>query len=461
MHFHSLFLMSEGLTRGLQLFVALSILIALHEFGHYFFAKVFKTRVEKFYLFFDFLFPFSGLLNFSIFKKTIGETTYGVGWFPLGGYVKIAGMVDESMDKEQMAQPPQPWEFRSKPAWQRLFIMLGGIIVNVLVAMIVYMFMFGIYGETYLPAASTKWGISVDSVGRSIGLQNGDKVLSVDGKKIERFKGIGLAVFLDAAKTIEVDRDGKQVVVPIPDGTIRKMLKKQGTLIAPRVPIVIGQVTDKSEAKRMQLLKDDSVIAINNTPIQFFDEFRAMVTSLKGQPIRLTVVRNGGQVAVLNGTVPENGQLGVYNTDSMERFFEFKKISYSAGEAFTKGITHTWDQFGFYWKQFKMLFTSKEVKFTESVGGIGSFAKMFPGEFDMHEFLNLLAFVSIILAFMNLLPIPGLDGGYVIFLLFEMITGRKVSEKVMEVATTIGLVLLLALMLFANGMDIFRWIGGK
>ena len=441
-------------TQWAQLFFALSALILLHEFGHFFFAKLFKTKVEKFYLFFDFLFPFSGLLNFSLFKWTKGDTQYGIGWFPLGGYVKIAGMVDESMDKDAMKQPPQPWEYRSKPAWQRLFIMLGGIIVNILTAMLVYMFVFGVWGEDYLPVANAKWGISTDSLGQSLGLRNGDKVVSVGGKPVDRFNRIMTDIILGQATTMQVSRDGEMKDISIRAGTIRKILKGDRNLIEPRVPAVVAEVTPNSEASKMKLQKDDSIVAVNGQPVFFFDDFRSRMQALRGQPIRLSVMR-GQQLAVLDGAVNKQGKIG-FGPYGEGRFMELKHIHYNPVQAVGKGFTFTWHQFTNYFAQFKMIFTSKEVKASESLGGIGTFAKIFPTEFDWHDFLMLVAFVSIVLAFMNLLPIPGLDGGYVIFLLYELVTRRKVSDKVMEISTTVGLVLLLLLMVYANGLDVFR-----
>jgi regulator of sigma E protease len=441
-------------TQWAQLFFALSALILLHEFGHFFFAKLFKVKVEKFYLFFDFLFPFSGVLNFSLLKWTKGDTQYGIGWFPLGGYVKIAGMVDESMDKEAMAAPAQPWEYRSKPAWQRLFIMLGGIIVNVLTAMIVYMVVFGVWGEEYLPTQNAKWGIMTDSLGQSLGIRAGDQVVSVDRKPVDRFNYITTNLILHEAKTLQVSRNGQVVDIAIPSGTIRKILKGDKEFISPRVPTVVAEVAPNSEASKMKLQKNDSIIALNGQPVFFFDEFREKLKSLKGQPIRVTVMR-GNQLAVLSGAVNKDGGLGFYRYGE-SRFMELKHVTYNPIQAVGKGFTFTWRQFANYWAQFKMIFTSKEVKASESLGGIGTFAKIFPTEFDWHDFLMLVAFVSIVLAFMNLLPIPGLDGGYVIFLMYELISGKKVSDNVMEKATTVGLVLLLGLMLYANGLDVFR-----
>jgi regulator of sigma E protease len=440
----------------IQLFVSLSILIVLHEFGHFFFARLFKTRVEKFYLFFDFLFPFSGLLNFALFKKKKGDTEYGIGWFPLGGYVKIAGMVDESMDKEQMAQPPQPWEYRSKKPYQRLFIMLGGIIVNVVLAIVLYVAVFGIYGEDYLPARNVKWGIAPDSTARAIGLRTGDIVTALDGKPVERFERIVPDIVLDEAKTITVQRDGQPVNIDIKPGTVHSIITGQkGTFVAPRIPFMVGEVTKASEAEKMGLKEGDSIMAVNGNVVRFFDEYDSIKRSLAGQAITMTVMRKD-QPLELHGTVPANKTLGFLPNIEYDRHFKMETIKYNPIQAIGKGFSYTFEQFGSYLRQFKMIFTSKEIKASESLGGIISFGKIFPAEFNMEAFLKLTAFVSIILAFMNLLPIPGLDGGYVIFLLFEMITGKQVSEKVMERATTVGLVLLLTLMVYANGLDIFR-----
>ncbi len=454
MQLNTVLLLSGGATQALQLLAALSLLILLHEFGHFFFARLFKTRVEKFYLFFDFLFPFPNLLNFALFKKKKGDTEYGLGWFPLGGYVKIAGMVDESMDKEAMKQPPQPWEYRSKKAYQRLFIMLGGIIMNVLTAMAIYAFIFGVWGEEYLPTENAKYGIAADSVAESIGLRDGDMITSVSGKKVDRFNRIPYEIIFAEQKSIQVLRDGQPVNVEIPSGTITKIIKKQKqSFITPRMPVVVEKVSEKSEAEKMGFKAGDSIIAFNGQPVQFFDEFEDRKRSHAGQAVEITVVRNN-QPVVLSGNIPETKILGFQ--PHVTRFFETKVIKYGFFEAIGKGFTFTFEQVGNYWSQLKLLFTSPEVKVNESLGGLVTFGKLFDPVFDWQSFLMLTAFVSIILAVMNLLPIPGLDGGYVIFLIFELVSGKKVSDKVMETATTVGLVLLLGLMLYANGLDIFR-----
>lgn len=457
MQLHTVLLISGGWIQALQLLVALSVLILLHEFGHFFFARLFKTRVEKFYLFFDFLFPFPGLLNFSLFKKKKGDTEYGIGWFPLGGYVKISGMVDESMDKEQMSKPPEPWEYRSKKAWQRLFIMLGGIIMNVLVAIAIYIAIFGIWGEQYLPAQNVKYGIAADSLAEKVGFQDGDKIVAVGGKQVDRFGDIMKEFIFQEAKTFTVDRNGQTVTIQVPKGTINGIIKarKKGAFIDVRTPFLVGDVSNGTAASAMGLKKGDSIVSFNNQPVSFFDQFNDLKQAHKGEAVSLTVIRHGAPV-MLKGTLPKDGIFGFRPDADPERYFDLKTIKYGFFGSIAKGFSTTFETFGSYWDQFKFLFTSKEVKASESLGGIVSFGQMFPPVFSWQMFLHLTAFVSIILAFMNLLPIPGLDGGYVLFLLFELFSGRKVSDKVMERATTVGLVLLLGLMLYANGLDIFR-----
>ena len=447
------------MSQALQLLAGLSLLITLHEFGHFFFARLFKTRVEKFYLFFDFLFPFSGLLNFSLFKKKVGDTEYGIGWFPLGGYVKIAGMIDESMDKEALALPPQEWEYRSKKPYQRLFIMLGGIIFNVLTAMVIYMFVFGIWGEKYLPTQNMTYGIAVDSIGERIGLTSGDKIRNVDGEPVMRFNDIIVKIILHKeGGAIGITRDGQDMNITIPEGTITSITKAaRGTIIIPRIPTVIDSVRPGTIAAEHHLQHNDSIISINGQPACYKDQFDKIKKENWNQPMHIQFVRAG----VLDSTeiiVPRDSSVGFYTysfLDPQERYFHFATIKYNPISAMVKGFTYTYDRFIFYIQQFK-LFGSKEVKLSDSLGGFGSIASLYSPVFDLHDFLMFTAFISIALAFMNLLPIPGLDGGYVIFLLYEMISGRKVSEKVMERTTSVGLVILLALMLYANGLDVFR-----
>ncbi len=452
-------LLSGGAIQAIQFFAALSILILLHEFGHYLFARIFKTRVEKFYLFFDFLFPFPSILNFSIFRKKVGDTEFGLGWFPLGGYVKIAGMVDESMDKEQLNQPPQPWEYRSKKPYQRLFIMLGGIIMNLVVACGIYAYIFGYWGEEYLPTENARYGIVAGPIAQEAGLQHGDIIIAVGGNPVERFHKIVPEFIVNEARSFTVLRNGEEQVIPIPEGTIRKLIKEQSKIfVQPRIPTVVAMVSPASAADQMGLKVGDSIVGLNGEPLLFFDEFEKTKASLAGKAVTVDLIREGEPLR-LEGNVPETGILG-FGAKGYTEFFETDRIKYGPLEAIGRGFVYTGEQIGNYWKQLKMIFTSPEVKVSESLGGLVSFGKLFAPVFDWQAFLMLTAFVSIILAIMNLLPIPGLDGGYVIFLIVEMITRRKVPEKVMEVSTTIGLVILLALMLYANGLDIFRLFKG-
>lgn len=457
MQLNTIFLLSGGWVQALQLLAALSLLILLHEFGHFFFARLFKTRVEKFYLFFDFLFPFPGLLNFSLFKKKKGDTVYGLGWFPLGGYVKIAGMVDESMDKEAMNQPPQPWEYRSKKAWQRLFIMLGGILMNVLVAILIYIAIFGIWGEQYVKLDDAKYGMAMDSLAESVGFRDGDKIVSVGGKHVEVLGDAMNEFIFKGAKSFVVNRDGQQITIAIPNGTVSKLIDagKKGGFMGMRSPFLVGNVSPGSAAASMGLKEHDSIVSLNSRPVQYYDQLENAKQQYKGQPITLEVIRNN-QSQTLSGQLPEDGILGFTADMNPERYFNVTTIKYGFFASIGKGFTTTFQKFASYGEQLKFMFTSKEVKLSKSVGGIVSFGQLFPTSFSWIMFLQLTAFVSIILAFMNLLPIPGLDGGYVIFLLYELVSGRKVSDKVMERATTVGLVLLLGLMLYANGMDVFR-----
>ncbi len=452
-----LLLMSSGVSRLLQLLAGLSFLVVLHEFGHYFFARLFKTRVEKFYLFFDFMFPFSGLLNFSLFKIKKGDCEYGIGWFPLGGYVKIAGMIDESMDKDALAAPPEPWEYRSKKPYQRLFIMLGGIIMNIIVAIVLYGFIFSKWGEQYLSLNKMPYGVAVDSIGQSIGLKSGDRIRGVDGKKLDRFEQIPLALILHNENgTVEITRNGKDTVISIPHGIVDKIIKKKrADLMIPRLFAVVDSVGAVSIANTAGMKKNDSIIAVNGQPVQFWDQVSVMIKGNYGKPLTFTFVRNGA-IDSVTATIPKDSTFGTYYPPR-SRYYTDDSIRYGLFDGMARGFTYSWDQFIVYVSQFKLFF-NKEVNVNDSLGGFGSMAKMYAPVFDWKAFLLMTAFISIALAFMNLLPIPGLDGGYVLFLLFEMISGRKVSERVMEISTTVGLVLLLAMMVYFNGLDVLRWL---
>jgi len=439
------------LIKVLQLVLSLSILVIIHELGHFLLAKYFKTRVEKFYLFFD---PW-----FALFKFKKGETEYGIGWLPLGGYVKISGMIDESMDKEQMKLPPQPYEFRSKTSWQRLAIMTGGVLFNFILAMLIFVFALFSWGETYLPTANVKYGIVTDSVGYAIGLRNGDKILSVDNKPVENFMQITSEIVLNNRKTIQVDRGGEVLNIEIPKEYIPKMLKGKGhiTYRTPFQPMKINSFAKKSPAKNAGMLKDDEITGIDNLVFSYSDEFQSYLREHIANPISLNILRNGNSENV--NIVPDiDGLLGIYYTGRLlDQVFEMKTIEYGFLESVPAGITKGFRTISDYLKQFKLLF-SKNTKAYESLGGFITIGNIFPGVWDWQSFWDLTAFLSIILAVMNILPIPALDGGHVMFLLFEVVTGRKPSDKFLEYAQIAGMVILFSLLIFANGNDILRLI---
>jgi regulator of sigma E protease len=436
------------LIKILQFVLSLSILVIIHELGHFTMAKLFKTKVEKFYLFFD---PW-----FALFKFRKGETEYGVGWLPLGGYVKIAGMIDESMDKEQMKLPPQPYEFRSKSSVQRLLIMVGGVLFNFILAMIIYVLILFAWGETYLPTGNVKYGIVTDSVGYAMGLRNGDKIVSVDNHKIENFLQITPDIVLNERKTIQVVRDDQVLDIPIPKEVIAKMIKGRGQ-IDPRTPFspfMISAFGKESPAKAAGVKEGDELVGIDSIRFEYFDEFQQYLKENKDHPIVLNVKRKGDTINVPVQPT-EAGLLGVSRGISMDQIFELKTIKYGFFESIPAGLHKGFKTIADYLKQFKLLF-SKHTKAYESLGGFITIGNIFPGIWDWQSFWNLTAFLSIILAVMNILPIPALDGGHVMFLLFEVITGRKPSDKFLEYAQIAGMVILISLLILANGNDIIR-----
>ncbi|MCX7862533.1 MAG: RIP metalloprotease RseP [Bacteroidales bacterium] len=438
--------MNEVLIKALQLILSLSILVIVHELGHFFFARLFKTRVEKFYLFFN---PW-----FSIVKRKIGDTEYGIGWLPLGGYVKIAGMIDESMDKEQLKQPPQPHEFRSKKSWQRLLIMLGGILFNVLLAFFIYSMVLFTWGEKYLPASSAKYGIMTDSLGKSIGLRNGDIILALDDKPVDNFRKIVHDILLEDIKSIKVKRGDSILMIAIPN-EVKHALIKNPTFIEVRFPFIVDGFIENSVAEKAGLIKGDKFLSINSESAIFFDEVREKLSKYRDKDVEIKVLRNNKDTISIHVSVPNNGKLGVYPLSDLEKFFELKKIQYNFFESLPAGVIKTFDMLDSYIKQFKLLF-SPETKAYESIGGFITIGKIFPAEWDWMAFWSMTAFLSVILAFMNFLPIPALDGGHVLFLLYEIVTRRKPSEKFLEYAQIVGMALLFALLIFANGNDIIK-----
>ncbi|MFH0866731.1 MAG: RIP metalloprotease RseP [Bacteroidota bacterium] len=457
----------EILVKIVQLLLSLSILVVLHELGHFIPAKLFKTRVEKFFLFFDVKFSLIKLRKINgkwkvwFFtknkNKSIPETEkteFGVGWLPLGGYVKISGMIDESIDKEQMKKPAGKWEFRSKPAWQRLIIMLGGVTVNVLLAIVIYIVMLAVWGEEYLPTKNMKYGIACDSLALEMGLCNGDKILSVDNVEVEDFQKIPGEIILEEAKTIQVVRDEKQMDVTIPDGFISKLIKHKSTdFISVRFPFEIGDFSKNSAAKDAGLKIDDKIIGVNEKYLDYYDEFRTEIVKHKSETVKIAVARNSDTLHV-PVKVSEDGLIGV-QSKGLTNYFEIKKHEYTFLQAIPAGAVKAYKAVGNYLKQLKLLF-SPETKAYESLGGFISIGKIFPAEWDWVAFWNLTAFLSIILAIMNLLPIPALDGGHVLFLLYEIIFRRKPSEKFLEYAQYVGMIFLLGLLLLANGNDVVK-----
>jgi len=436
------------LIKILQFVMSLSILVIIHELGHFLMAKLFKTRVEKFYLFFD---PW-----FSLFKFKKGETEYGVGWLPLGGYVKISGMIDESMDKEQMKLPPQPYEFRSKTSWQRLLIMTGGVIFNFIFAMLIYILVLFAWGETYLPTGNVKYGIETDSVGYSMGLRNGDKILTIDNNHVENFLKIVPDIVLNNRKSIQVDRDGQVINIDIPKEYIPKLLKGKGMIDyrMPFTPFVIASYGKESPGKIAGVMLGDELIGLDSLKFTYFDEFQTYLRQNKDHEIILNILRKGEEIKIAVQPTT-TGMLGINRNGTVGQLFELKTLRYGFFESIPAGIDKGFKTIGDYLKQFKLIF-SKHTKAYESLGGFITIGSIFPGVWDWQSFWNLTAFLSIILAVMNILPIPALDGGHVMFLLFEVVTGRKPSDKFLEYAQYAGMIILLSLLIFANGNDLLK-----
>lgn len=437
--------------KAVQLLLCLSILVVLHEMGHYLPAKWFKCRVEKFYLFFD---PW-----FSLFKKKIGDTEYGIGWLPLGGYVKISGMIDESMDKEAMKKEPQPWEFRSKPAWQRLIIMIGGVTVNVILGFLLFAMILFVWGERRLPMKNIQHGIVVNPISERAGLKTGDQIVSLDGRPVDDFFSFTKDVILDEVKTIQVLRDGQPVNITIPKGTVNSLIKQKAQLVEPRVYAVVDTVyREKANFTQDSLIKGDQILALNGTPVTYFDEFMKMKLGMKNQEVSMRVLRGADTVDVKAKT-DSNAAVGFY-TDTYTRAGAYNQ-TFGFFAAIPAGVSKGWETLAMNVKNFKLLFTSDEVKAKESLGSFISIGDMFGARWDWERFWTMTALLSMVLAFMNILPIPALDGGHVMFTLYEMISGRKPGEKFLEYAQMVGMVLLLALMAYALGLDVWRNIFNK
>jgi len=433
-----------------QLLMGLSLLVILHEFGHFIAARAFGIKVEKFYLFFD-------AWGVSLFKFNYKGVEYGVGWLPLGGYVKIAGMIDESMDTEQMAGPPQPWEFRSKPAWQRLIVMMGGITVNIIVGIFIFWMLTVKYGETYIPMSSVHYGIVPGPVGEKIGLKAGDKITGINGKPVERFEDLtNPKVFLDKT-ALNVQRGDQQLNISVPSDILNDISSKgiggidQFISPFPRSKFKIDSVVPGSNAAKAGLVKDDSIIAVNSTSVAFFDQIQTQLADHKNKNVVLSVKRNN-TVQQLTAMVTSDGKLG------FQAKYDIPKpvtIKFSFFDSFPRGATRAWANFADNAKGLKKIFTG-DVKARNAVGSPIVMAEMYGSHFDWIKFWSLTGFISMILALMNLLPIPALDGGHAVFLIVEMIKGKPLSDKFLEKAQIVGFVLLIGLMVFAFGNDIMK-----
>jgi regulator of sigma E protease len=434
--------------KALQFILSFSIIVTLHELGHFLTARWFKCRVEKFYLFFN---PW-----FSLWKKKIGETEYGLGWIPFGGYVKIAGMVDESMDKAQLKQPPKPYEFRSKPAWQRLIIMVAGVVVNLLLGFFIYAMMLWHWGDSYVPTNSLKYGIATDSLARSIGLKDGDKIVSVDGKYIEKFEKIPLEVILKDVKTLGVNRDNKNIVINVPEDFAGKLIKYKAIDFIDKRFLFEGidSVFPGSAAEKAGLQRGDKIIAVNGIKVSFYSDFRNAIRSNRGKQINMIVVR-GKDTLQKTAALSAEGLLGVIPVPPKDPGYIVKTTHYSFFESFPAGLNKSIETLESYWLQLKLIFSGK-VNTNESLGSVISIGKMFGEEWDWVRFWSLTAFFSLVLALMNILPIPALDGGHALFTIVEIITRKKPSDKFMEYAQMAGMVLLLGLMAYALGLDFMR-----
>jgi len=439
-----------------QFLLSLSLLIILHELGHFIPAKLFKTRVEKFYLFFD--------VKYSLLKKKIGETEYGIGWLPLGGYVKISGMIDESMDKEQMALPPQPWEFRSKPAWQRLIIMLGGVTVNFILAFIIYIGMAFTYGDTFVAMTDFSDGLLIENPAMiNAGFKTGDKILATDGVAIAKFDNdINMKIIM--AKKVLIERNGTQQEINMPIDFVDQLSKhEKGTLIDIRMPFAIGAVSEESPNTNLE--PKDIVISLNGQRTKYFDQVKPILENVKGKTIPATILRNQKEQNI-TVVVSKEGTLGVntggISLESLEKlgYYKVSKQEYGFAESIPVGITKGKDQLVGYGKQLKMIFSPSTGAYKQ-VGGFKAIFDIFPNTWSWETFWRITALLSIMLGVMNLLPIPALDGGHVMFLLYEIISGKKPSDKFLENAQMVGFVLLITLLLFANGNDIYKAIVGK
>jgi len=435
-----------------QLILGLSILVILHELGHFLAARAFGIKVEKFYLFFD-------AWGISLFKFNYKGVEYGIGWLPLGGYVKIAGMIDESMDTEQLAGPPQPWEFRSKPAWQRLIVMLGGVTVNIFLGILIFWILTIKYGETYIPNSEIKYGIVPGKIGKKIGLEAGDKITAINGQPVVRFEDITSPQVIMGNTDLTVQRGDQELHIKVPANIINDISDfgiDQFISRAPRMKFSIGEVEPKSGAQKAGLIKGDSIVAINASKIAFFDELQSQLQQNKNKLVGLSIKRNGNIIQAA-GQVNKDGILGFRpNLDSIKE----KRLTFGFFGSLPVGATKAWGTFTDNAKGLGKVFKG-EAKFNKVAGGPVAIANMFGTHIDWIRFWSLVGFLSMVLALTNLLPIPALDGGHALFLVIEMIKGKPLSDKFLERAQIVGFVILITLMVFVFGNDIVKQIVKK
>ena len=439
--------METFLIRALQLILSLSILVLVHEFGHFIFARIFKVRVEKFYLFFD---PWFSLFKF---KPKNSETEYGIGWLPLGGYCKISGMIDESMDKEAMSQPAKPYEFRSKPAGQRLMIMIAGVLFNFLLALFIYSMVLYTWGETYLPLKNMKHGMYYSEAFHNIGFKDGDILLKANNEELDRLDQASFRKVVEA-NNVTVLRDGVETIIPIPEDMMQRFMREGKGFASPdRVPMVVKKLSEKdSPAATAGLQPGDSIVSINGQATPLFEDVAKMLDQNKGKDITLGFYRNGMEQSVV--IQPDTaGKIGVYLMSKTDLYPTVTR-TYGFFESFPAGVRLGINTLKGYVNDMKYVFTKEGAS---SLGGFGTIGSIFPTVWDWQVFWMQTAFLSIILAFMNILPIPALDGGHVMFLLYEVIARRKPSDKFLEYAQITGMFLLFALLIYANGNDIFRF----
>lgn len=445
--------METFLIRALQLVLSLSLLVIIHEGGHFFFARLFKIRVEKFYIFFD---PWFSLFKF---KPKNSETEYGIGWLPLGGYCKISGMIDESMDTEQMKQPPQPWEFRSKPAWQRLLVMIGGVLMNFLLALFIYSMILFTWGDQYIALKDMSYGMKFNETAREIGFRDGDILVSADGKELTRYN-VDMLRSLAEAREVVVLRDGKEEQILMPEISLLEIAKEDPPFVDMLIPNVVDSVLADGGFAKAGLQKGDSLIAFNGTPLHSWNEFTEQLGELrlrseveqKSSASFSLVYSRAGVRDTVNVTTDDQFKVLAY---SMNPDYQPTRLTYGFFESFPAGVALGINTLKGYVNDMKYVFTKEGAK---SVGGFGTIGSIFPKVWDWQRFWSMTAFLSIILAFMNILPIPALDGGHVLFLLYELVARRKPSDKFLEYAQMVGMFLLFGLLIWANFNDILRFV---